>query len=256
MNTRPTHDLVRDPPAVPTLLWTGGWDSTFRLLQRLLIERQPVQTLYVVNPARQSTHAELDAMRRIKHGLFARYPEAETKLLDSRTVEFHEIERQDRYQTAHDRINAKQYLGTQYAWLARFCACRGIRNLELAIHQDDKAHRILAPFVNRSSTTEGYRIDDAFSETDEHRLFRFFVFPILALTKKEMQRIAYTEGFADLMKLTWFCHTPWRGRQPCGVCNPCVYTIEEGLGYRVPWRGKLKYHARALPFLNLGEPHA
>jgi hypothetical protein len=35
------------------------------------------------------------------------------------------------------------------------------------------------------------------------------------------------------MDMTWFCHTPVRGR-PCGICAPCVYTIEEGLARRVP----------------------
>jgi hypothetical protein len=34
------------------------------------------------------------------------------------------------------------------------------------------------------------------------------------------------------MDMTWFCHTPARGK-PCGICAPCVYTIEEGLAHRI-----------------------
>ena len=52
--------------------------------------------------------------------------------------------------------------------------------------------------------------------------------------------------FEDVMKLTWFCHRPRRG-QPCGTCNPCIYTIEEGLGERVPMSGRLRYHLRVIP---------
>lgn len=32
-----------------------------------------------------------------------------------------------------------------------------------------------------------------------------------------------------------------------GTCNPCIYTIEEGLGERVPPSGRLRYHLRILP---------
>jgi hypothetical protein len=54
-----------------------------------------------------------------------------------------------------------------------------------------------------------------------------------------MHEIARQHGFADVMALTWFCHSP-RNDKPCGVCNPCEYTIEEGLGWRVPWSSKIR----------------
>src|SRR5688572_33020809 len=34
------------------LLWTGGWDSTFRLLMLLLVERRAVQSYYIVDRLR------------------------------------------------------------------------------------------------------------------------------------------------------------------------------------------------------------
>jgi hypothetical protein len=48
------------------------------------------------------------------------------------------------------------------------------------------------------------------------------------------------------MELTWFCHRPIRG-EPCGVCNPCIYTIQEGLGVRVPASGRRRYRMRVMP---------
>jgi len=52
------------------------------------------------------------------------------------------------------------------------------------------------------------------------------------------------------MEMTWFCHRPVRGK-PCGLCAPCVYTIEEGLARRVPWSRRVPsffYRRFALPW--------
>ena len=49
-----------------TLLWTGGWDSTFRLLYHVLIDKQPVQPIYFINPDRQSLREELKSMALIR----------------------------------------------------------------------------------------------------------------------------------------------------------------------------------------------
>ncbi len=65
------------------------------------------------------------------------------------------------------------------------------------------------------------------------RLFQQFRFPIFSCTKVEMQRVAREHGFADLMEMTWFCYSPTRRMEPCGRCNPCRYTAEEGLSRRI-----------------------
>ena len=36
---------------------------------------------------------------------------------------------------------------------------------------------------------------------------------------------------SDIIDDTWFCFNPINGK-PCGYCNPCKYTIEEGMSYR------------------------
>jgi hypothetical protein len=54
-----------------------------------------------------------------------------------------------------------------------------------------------------------------------------------AIDKLWIKRRARAEGWGAIMDMTWFCHAPVHGR-PCGICAPCVYTIEEGLARRVP----------------------
>ena len=80
----------KDKPEPVHLAWTAGWDSTFRLLQLLLIEKRPVQPHYIVRPE-ESTGQEIDAMHRIRRRLLSDYPEAReglkpTALIDVRAI--------------------------------------------------------------------------------------------------------------------------------------------------------------------------
>ena len=42
--------LERATARAVKLLWTGGWDSTFRLLQLLLLYEKKVQPYYIIDP--------------------------------------------------------------------------------------------------------------------------------------------------------------------------------------------------------------
>jgi len=48
------------------LLWTGGWDSTFRLLYLVFVEKRRVQPYYIVDTERRSTLNELKTMHLIR----------------------------------------------------------------------------------------------------------------------------------------------------------------------------------------------
>ena len=236
---------------VTKLLWTGGWDSTFRLLQLVLTEKQPVQPIYIINPDRESALAEIRAMKNIRRRLVARHPEVADRLRLSKSVGLLDFEPADKHQRSYQRILQNQYLGTQYVWLASYCEAMELNDVELSIHRDDKAHRILEPYVSIIGRHGGYRVDEKHWKTDEYNLFRFFRFPVFDYTKTWMREIAAAQGFDDLMKLTWFCHTPSRGQRACGICNPCIYTMQEGLGDRIPLWGRLRYRFRGLGFLRL-----
>lgn len=45
-----------------TLLWTSGWDSIFRLLEIILIEKELVQPIYIIDEDRKSLKNELNAI--------------------------------------------------------------------------------------------------------------------------------------------------------------------------------------------------
>jgi hypothetical protein len=57
--------------------------------------------------------------------------------------------------------------------------------------------------------------------------------PMWDQPKSHSAEVARLNGWTELMGMTWFCHRPSRNAQPCGLCNPCQYAIEEGFGWRI-----------------------
>ena len=47
------------------IFWTGGWDSTFRVLQLLIAKKKTVQPFYINDPNRKSAEKELNAMKTV-----------------------------------------------------------------------------------------------------------------------------------------------------------------------------------------------
>lgn len=222
--------------ACVNLLWTGGWDSTFRLLQLLLLQRVPVVPYYLEDPARASTQTELQTMVRIADHLCGTYPHVRALLRPLRIASVAAVAEDAEVEKALRRIRKRSYIGSQYAWLPAFCKQNGISDIELCVHVDDKVQALLTPYAVEFDHPAGYRsvrAHPASAGSAEFELFRYFSFPLFRIDKVEMGRQAEAQGWGAIMDMTWFCHTPVRGR-PCGLCAPCVYTIEEGLAHRVP----------------------
>lgn len=234
MNASTDTSLPTKPSVA--LLWTGGWDSTYRLLQLLLTHRVAVAPYYLTDPTRASTPIELQTMDRIGDRLRAMYPHTRDLLEPVRTFAVDDVAEDSDIAGALQEIRKRSYLGSQYAWLPAFCKRHSIPDMELGVHIDDKVQALLLPYAIEFEHPAGFRsmrVDCRYAGTAEYRLFRYFSFPLFHIDKVGIARQAEAEGWDSIMAMTWFCHTPVRGR-PCGLCAPCVYTIEEGLAHRVP----------------------
>jgi hypothetical protein len=239
---------MNQPNSQPVnLLWTGGWDSTFRLLQLLLLRGRTVQPYYVIDSDRLSTGLELRTMTHLKQRLFAQWPETRKLLLPTRFKELFHILPNPAITAAFGRIHQRCFLGSQYEGLARFCAEAGIHDMELC------AERTVAPLLallEAITTRRGagedayYQVDEIHEGSDGHTLLRWFHFPVFDLSKLDMQTIARQEGFEEFLQMTWFCHSPRANSRPCGVCNPCIHTMKDGMGARFPFTSRLRYHLR------------
>jgi hypothetical protein len=222
-----------DSKAEINLLWTGGWDSTFRLLDLILIQKSTVQPFYIIDTGRPSTLNELKAMNSIREDIAKRNSQLANLIKPTVIVSIHDIKANYDVTTKFNRLKEKGHLGQQYEWLASFANQWNIPNLELCIHIDDYAYKFISEYLLAIRKTK--QLD----RNNDASIFSFFNFPLLKLSKVEMMKIAQEQGFSDIMEKTWFCHTPWRNK-PCGICVPCNCTIKEGLGYRVPKLSRLR----------------
>ncbi|HWI24240.1 MAG TPA: hypothetical protein VNS59_04895, partial [Lysobacter sp.] len=99
------------------LLWTGGWDSTFRLLELLLLHRLPVAPHYVADPTRASTQTELETMARIGDTLRATHPRTRALLQPVRVAAIGDVPPDGESIEALRAIRTRLFIGDQYAWL-------------------------------------------------------------------------------------------------------------------------------------------
>jgi len=235
------------------LLWTGGWDSTFRLLQLLLRDHVRVIPYYLEDRTRPSTDIEIDTMARIAACLNDEFPHTRELLQPIRRAAVADIEVDDDIARALREIRRRSFIGSQYAWLPAFCREHALDGMELGVHVDDKVQALLRGYVLEVEHPAGFRtvrVDSARAGSPEHTLFGAFGFPLFRVDKRGIERESRAAGWDDIMEMTWFCHRPANGK-PCGLCAPCVYTIEEGLARRVPWPRRVLsffYRRFALPW--------
>lgn len=181
------------------LLWTGGWDSTFRLLDLLLVQGRAVQPVYLISSGRASTMQEIRTMEALRTGILARL--ADPSLL--RPTEVHlwsDYPATAELREAFEAVRSKERIGIQYLHMAAVGQALGWHGVETGVVAADRW---------------GARTGGPGSS-----LFRCFSFPLLDVSKERMGELARENGFYDLLVQRWFCQTPFAGR-PCGVCRPC-----------------------------------
>jgi len=227
--------LDRDVPV--QLFWTGGWDSTFRLLQLLLAHGLPVAPVYLVDETRASTQTEFDTMERIREALFEAHPGTRALLQPTRVSRVADIAPDAAIDCGYARLAARYGMGNQYAWLARHCREHALHGIELscecALHG---AGVMLQANIVPMVAPQGYatfHIPPTAPDADAALVFGAFGLPLVRTTREQMVAQAQRAGWMRLMGMTWFCHRPTRAGTPCGVCNPCLTSIKQGFGWRV-----------------------
>lgn len=231
------------------LLWTGGWDSTFRLCDLLVNKNACVEPYYLIDSNRKSLRNEIKAQETIKRLIFEKFPETSKLLLETKFFLVSEIPPNQRISDAFEELVNDSTLGTQYKWLALFCQQYKIYDLELGLekeptHPDDIYLR------KRMKSTENqigeyFIIDNDNSEGFCQQIFGYYQFPIFDTAREEMAEIARNSGFWEVMLETWFCHCPLNDKA-CGLCNPCKDVIFYKQTYRLPLMAKIRYRMRFL----------
>jgi len=152
------------------LLWTGGWDSTFRLLYLVFVEKRIVQPFYILDTERSSTLHELRAMHVIREEIARRSSRLADLIKPTIIVSVHDIKPDPEITAKFNRLREKHHIGSQYEWLARFARHWKISNLELGVHKGDHAYDLLSKYADDSKIKQIDKNDDAsiFSYLKKH----------------------------------------------------------------------------------------
>lgn len=203
-----------------------------------------IQPYYLMDN-RNSENYELNAIRTISD-LIRERSTTRCTLNDVITMKVEDVEQDKAISDAYNAMRTIMPFGSQYDWLARFS--RGINDLELTIHEGDKALKVISAFgkvIPAHNDAEGdyFVLDQEVSTAEAQMVFGNFHFPLLEYSKMDMKKEAEDKDFGGIMDKTWFCYFPVNG-EPCGACNPCVYTIDEGMRYRFNRDALRRYRAR------------
>jgi 7-cyano-7-deazaguanine synthase in queuosine biosynthesis len=208
--------------------WTGGWDSTFRVLYLVIVEKQTVLPFYIIDEKRASTKQEIEVIKQIRQKLNKAFPDAAERLLDTHISKRSDIKKYHSIRKQYKQIAKRAHLGIQYEWLARFAFQHQLNDVELCLTNENAGgdfDRLMRP------ETTGVGHNCKIKEEPDFvplKLFRFFCFPLYHMKKMDMLNLAQQNNFLKLMKLTWYCHNPDINNKPCGECRPCLFAKKSG----------------------------
>lgn len=226
------------PSDLHHVLWTGGWDSTFRVADLLLVHGRHVQPWYVVDPERRTTDRELAAMSAIRSALVARDRSIADRLRPTIVRDVADLAVLPAIADAARSVRARGVpLPEQYLWLATLAFANGDLGLELGIDERTDTDSLIGVAVEFSAGAppdDWAYVTSTGNPADIVQIYGGFRLPVSELTKADMERRALDAGFADVLELTWFCRWPTILGNPCGQCVPCQGTRTGGLPRRVP----------------------
>ena len=206
------------------IFWTGGMDSTARLIKVLLTTKETVQPHFVIRHEECTGH-EINAQNNVRRAFGRKYPELKSKLLPTAYTNVDLIPRSKEVEAQIRKIEEKVVVYAQYHILADYCHAFDIDQVDIVFERDED-YDPSKPYIS-----------DYFEVADPFKSFRIAHGDH---TKQSAYNMAKEEGWDDLLKMTSFCRRPGKRGRPCGTCGPCNDTVREGLGFRLTFTARMK----------------
>ena len=115
-----------DKKVVVNILWTGGWDSTFRIIQ--LSAKDIIIQPHYLKDNRKSQNFELNAILSITEDI-RKLDSTQCTIRSLILMNVSDINEDKEITQAYQNLTKKHRLGSQYEWLARYS--KNINNLEI-----------------------------------------------------------------------------------------------------------------------------
>ena len=230
--------IINASSKVHYVFWTGGFDSTFRICQLLLLMDQPVQPIYImcgdvddstsiISNGRENQNLEIIKMKEIRDMILKNNSHLANKFFPTFYVSSIEKNRaiSKKFKRIHKKLGYFSRDINQYERMARFSlefdkpidVC--VENCGTGIDEATRKVRII------DDNTGECRIKDYLeSKNKDLEIFKKFRFPIVHLTKDEMKEISIKNNFYHIIKNSWSCWFPKNGF-PCGKCKMCKERI-------------------------------
>ena len=233
---------VHNEKDVHYLFLTGGYDSTFRLCQLLLVEDKPVRPIYLMcgnvddsddwltMVSRKNVSTEITTMKDIRTELLQNNTHLANKLLPT----FYVVSIKKNLETTAKFKRLHKYLKyfsrdiNQYERMARFSKEFkfpievGLENCGTGLDEATKGKR-----VGQGSSCQ--LMNNLPLKYQDLEIFRDFRFPICHLTKEEMKTISLNNNFYYLLVMTFSCWYPDKDGNACGKCQMCKKRIIVGV---------------------------
>lgn len=225
--------LLSAPASARFIFWTGGFDSTFRVLQAVLVERRPVVPVYLTGAIdnfsrnshrRRSGSFELEAMHAITAALKQNYPEARALLQD--VISIPEVVFERKCLLSMRKLHAENIVRRkrcQYGAMAQFSLDFGMP-LDVSVVEGDFLHKNLQDHME---VIDGELQVSAVAreKLPELAIFRLLRFPLMNYSKESILQEARERGYEAMLQMTWSCWFPRKAGQPCQRCAMCKHRI-------------------------------
>lgn len=224
------HQTILKEKKVVYLFWTGGFDSTYRLIE-LVLDKQYIQPIYLMSPnldsqgqfQRKNRKEEIGAMKHIRHRLYQQFPYSRKYILPTRYV--YQIYEDPVIHQHYNDITVKklkfkrsisQYERiTQYSYRHPYPIEVGLEKCGTGLDKISQNYR--------KGTGYGCQIDYQKAPRNYY-IFQHIRFPICHLTKEDMIQKSTQNNTLSILELTWSCWFPKNGK-PCGQCDMCQHRI-------------------------------
>lgn len=242
------HDPLTPDEEAVAVFWTGGWDSTHRVVDLVVHYGCRVQPIYMIDKSRRSWSIEVERMDRIRHHLSTEYPDRNHLLLPTIYIDLPDLEIPQFSNHPYRELASKTGTSIQYLYLSRVSEITGYPRIEVAIHSEDDAsdYELLREkskevSLDCGASTIEFEPWDPVSPT-EHALkvFETYRLPYMFTHPDELAEMAAEHGLTSMLALTFTCRIPFRG-EPCGVCETCRYAIRSGKTDHFPKSALLRY---------------
>ena len=230
------------------IFWSGGFSSTFRLCQLLLIEEKSVQPIYIhtqnFGKYQKKNEMEIIAMKKIRNQIIKDYPFLKTRFAP--TMYFKSLQKEPsitkKFNKLHEEFGYFEFNADKdkYENIARLSHTfidnlnktkenknrdyEQIKYIELPIDKSEfHLQSALSPYLESDfEQKRKLKIDIPVGLQNLH-IFNKCLFPILHLNRDQLKLIAINNNFYYLLKLTWSCSNPnsKNNNLPCYDCFNC-----------------------------------